>query len=265
MRLLSSGMRHRAPHIPQGDATMLRALWRAETLDSVWRTPGDWDHPAVDALSEAIAAGRSPDAAAERLGMARAEIGVGIEETLDDAAWAFRAGGRDMPASALRAVSVGWALGQETRPALVSCVDPVSSLPTAQYLTVRLRELYARAAQQGCSVPGTHALLIADIAVEGLNIAQRFSRDATAGAELVCVLGEGHPMAALRPGLFAVVVERDEQLGTTIDRVRRALSHPGSAEAVDALAVGRRPPRVWLEALPGSAATCARLVTELAA
>src|SRR5674476_923170 len=38
-------------------ATTLREQWRTESIESVWLRPGDWYHPAIDALTEALAAG----------------------------------------------------------------------------------------------------------------------------------------------------------------------------------------------------------------
>ncbi|MCV2393022.1 hypothetical protein OEB99_01755, partial [Actinotalea sp. M2MS4P-6] len=65
-------------------AAELREQWRAATADSVWLRPGDWYHPAVDALTEALVAGADPTAAAARLGSVRGSTGVGIAESLDD-------------------------------------------------------------------------------------------------------------------------------------------------------------------------------------
>lgn len=251
------------------DAATLRELWRAATMSTVWRTPGDWDDPAVDALAEAIAAGSTTVPAAQRLGTVRALVGVGIEETMDDAACSFRAANREIPPEALRAVAVGWVLGQDAQPALVTCVDPISSLPTREYLAVRLQELYACAAQDRTPVERTLGLLLVDIAVDGLNAPQKFTRDATAGADLVRLLGRSRPMARLRPGLFALVVDRDERLGETIELVRRGMSvAPARSTPLPVdhrQAFSRVPPRVWLEPLPQGHYLCTRLLDELCA
>ena len=52
-------------------ATTLREQWRTETIESVWLRPGDWYHPAIDALTEALVAGMPAAAAAYRLGQVR--------------------------------------------------------------------------------------------------------------------------------------------------------------------------------------------------
>lgn len=254
------------------DTPTLRELWRTRTMATVWRTPGDWYHPAVDAITEAIAAGGNAAPAAERLGTARALVGVGIEETMDDAACAYGAANREIPTAVLRAVSVGWVLGQDAQPALVTCVDPVSSLPTREYLAVRMQELYAGPSPDGRPVEQLFGLLLIDIALEGLNAPEKFARDAMAGTDLVHLLGRGLPMACLRRGLFAAVVDRDDRLGETIELVRCGLSEgpgnagPGSeASTFAARALTRRPPRVWLEPLPRTHYLCTRLLDELSA
>ena len=71
---------------PAVAAVSLRERWHESTLIDVWLRPGDWYHPAVDALTEAIEHGTSPLPAARRLGEVRGQSGVGIGEGLDDLA-----------------------------------------------------------------------------------------------------------------------------------------------------------------------------------
>ncbi|MEK8227364.1 hypothetical protein NKG05_16600 [Oerskovia sp. M15] len=48
------------PGRPEPAVATLLDEWRAASLDSVWLRPGDWYHPAVEALVEALTDGRSP-------------------------------------------------------------------------------------------------------------------------------------------------------------------------------------------------------------
>src|SRR5688500_2242933 len=90
-------------------ASTLREQWRTETVESVWLRPGDWYHPAVDALTEALSAGSSAAGAAARLGEVRGAAGVGIAETLDDLGVLYRLVGRDPGLEVIRALCEGWA------------------------------------------------------------------------------------------------------------------------------------------------------------
>ena len=149
-------------------ASTLREQWRIETVDSVWLRPGDWYHPAVDALAEALSAGANACAAAGRLGEVRGAAGVGIAETLDDVGVLFRIIGRDPGLDVVRALCEGWAGAIESAPVQVACMDPESGLPTAEYLGVRLGETYGAAGKHAHYAFHTHCLVLIDVASHDL-------------------------------------------------------------------------------------------------
>ncbi|MBC7290921.1 MAG: hypothetical protein H5T83_06245, partial [Actinotalea sp.] len=93
----------------QTPAVALREQWRARTVQDVWLRPGDWYHPAVDALTEAVTSQASPAPAARRLGELRGATGVGIAETLDDVAVLYDVVGTPPPLECVRALCEGWA------------------------------------------------------------------------------------------------------------------------------------------------------------
>jgi hypothetical protein len=249
-------------HRPAGLPPDVRDRWRASSVASVWLRPADWYHPAVDALVEAVVAGCDAGPAAERLGEARAESGVGISETIDDLSCLFSAVGPDGPPLALvRSLCEGWAAGQAATPVLTHCIDPDSGLPTEEYLGVRLTETYGVAQRAGRRAGETHALLLADVESQPLEPWSRIVRSAVVGQGLVLAFGEGHPMAALGGGVFAVLVERGADLGATAMALRAALADHARSMGVQDLV--REPPRVWLEPLPDTRMQAVELLEHL--
>jgi len=236
--------------------------WRATSLAEVWLRPDDWYHPAVDALVEAFDERRSPHAAAHRLGSARGRAGVGLGETLDDVECLYRATGCEPDPDAIRAVAVGWVRGRDTEPALGGVRDPGTGLPTREYLAERLRETYGGAVGAEDGVPATHCLVVVDVAVDGLAPWDRVARSATVGRALEQIFGEGHPMAALTDGVFAVLARRDTGVPDLAKSTRSVVERNAALMGLgDAL---RRPTRVWVERLPTTHAAAAQLLAQLA-
>ena len=227
----------------------LRERWRSVSAESVWLRPADWYHPAVDAVVESVLTDVDPGPAAARLGSARGESGVGIAEAIDDLACLFRSlGYTEPPFGPVRALCEGWVAAQDAAPVHSQCVDPETGLPTAEYLRVRLAETYGLADQTGTPAGRSHGLLLVDVAVTPLNPWSRIARSAVVGQALVLAYGQGHPMASLGDGVFAVLVERDPNLGGDVSRLQDQLASHAHRLGVESLV--RQPPRVWLEPLP---------------
>ncbi|QJW38234.1 hypothetical protein FIC82_004870 [Cellulosimicrobium protaetiae] len=239
----------------------VRERWRRTSADSVWLRPGDWYHPAVDALVEAMCEERDGAPAAERLGRARAEAGVGIGETLDDVACLYGVHDREPEVRLLRAVAVGWSEGYEATPVTPEVLDPESGLATAQYLVHRLRETYGVARRAGSDATRTHGLLVVDVALDDLTGWQRFARSAAMGRALTQTFGDGHPMASLGSGIFVVLGERGADEGELRTVLRHNIERTGLTLGVTAIL--RRPPRVWLEPLPQTHAAAVELLNVL--
>jgi hypothetical protein len=163
--------------------------------------------------------------------------------------------------SLVRSLCEGWAAGQASTPILTHCVDPDSGLPTGEYLGVRLGETYGVAERAGRRVGETHALLLTDVESHPLEPWSRIVRSAVVGQGLVLTFGEGHPMAALGGGVFAVLVERGSELGTTATVLRTALGEHARTMGVQDLI--REPPRVWLEPLPDTRMQAVELLEHL--
>ncbi|WP_448630951.1 hypothetical protein [Cellulomonas soli] len=227
----------------------LRELWRHESTRSTWLRPGDWYHPAVDALASAVLEQRDPTAAAHGLGHARGYDGVGITEALDDLACLYRSTGRaEPPHTVVVTFCAGWADAQAAGSVPATCLDAESGLPTSDYLSVRLAEAYLVAARTGRPVQDDHGLILVDVATGELHPFLRMARAAAVGAALLETYGHGHPMATLGGGAFAVLVRHDGT-GADLRRLREQVERH-----CDALGLGadvlRTPARIWQRALP---------------
>lgn len=229
-------------------AVALRERWRAAAVDSVWLRPGDWYHPAVDALTEAVVTGAYAAPAAYRLGEMRATSGVGVAEAFDDVSVLFSLVGSEPPTEVLRALCEGWASAADGVPVNASCIDPESGLPTVEYLSVRLGETYGAARRHAYNAFMTHALVLVDVAVADLHPWRRLARSAAMGQALTSALAPGHPMASLGGGVFAVLVARDWDLGEIVRQMRDAVND--QAEKLRVAELLRQPPRIWVEPLP---------------
>lgn len=238
-------------HTASSGAAELLERWEKASLDSVWLRPGDWYTPANEAVVEALAARLDTAPCAFRLGEARSAAGVGITEAIDDLAVLFRAAGYESaPIRSIRSLCEGWTAGAAPTMNAPTMTDAESGLGTAEYLTHRLAEVYGVAARSDCCVHNTHALVMVDVSVDNTDPWHRMSRNAAVGAALRSAYGEGHPMARMGDGLYAVLVERGDALGVGIAVLRHHISH--HATALKASNLMRQPPRVWIESLPDS-------------
>jgi len=223
--------------------------WQTSSINSVWLRPGDWYTPAAEALVEALEAQLDTAAAAFRLGQARSEAGVGITEAIDDMAVLFRAASYESaPIRSIRALCEGWTVGSVAAPSAPVMADPESGLGTVEYLTQRLAEVYGAAQRAGTNVPQTHAFVMIDVSVAETDPWQRLARNAAVGEALKGAYGDGHPIARLCDGLYAVLVERGPQLGEGIAALRDHIAD--RAVMTRASNLMRQPPRVWIESLP---------------
>jgi len=234
-----------------GTAFALLRSWEAASVSSVWLRPGDWYTPAAEALVEALHAGRDTAPAAFRLGQARAASGVGITESIDDMAVLFRSAGfESAPIRSIRSLCEGWTERDSAPITAPVMTDAESGLGTAEYLVQRLAEVYGAAARSGTNVHTTHALVLVDVSVSDNDPWQRIARNAAVGHALKDAYGQGHPMARLADGIYAVLVDHGPSLGVGIASLRDHIAERSIQMRVGNLM--RQPPRVWVESLPAS-------------
>ncbi len=218
---------------------VLLTRWRAQSVALGWLAVSDWWSPACDALAEAMVVGRSPLAVVARLGAARAELGCGIEETIDDvtALWHVCTGG-DPPLEVVRAVAGGWADTGLLPIGADSCIDQLTRLTTRAYLEARLAELYrdgrpGRPAERYC-------LLVVDIGkVHTLADLGAISRVAEA-LRRTCTNGE--TLARLGPGRAVALCEAGPDLAMRLAMLEGLVQNPELGKDLHAA--------IWVESLP---------------
>lgn len=233
----------------------LRERWRDASVRSVWLRPSDWYHPAVDALATALLQAGDAEAAAEELGRARGYDGVGIGETVDDLACLYRTlGAQEPPTAVVRALCEGWADGQAVTLTSGTALDPESGLPSRQYLAIRLAETYRDArlpTQRARSAADLgHHLVLIDVAAGDVDPFTRAARSAAVGAAMTTTYGEGHPMATLGGGVFAVLARADDDPGPPLAALHREIDR--RCELLQVSTSTRQPVRVWIEPLPAT-------------
>ena len=247
---------------PAPGSAALLSRWESASIDTVWLRPGDWYTPATEALVEALEARLDTAPAAYRLGQARSAAGVGITEAIDDMAVLFKAAGfASAPIRSIRSLCEGWTAGSSPLLDAPAMTDAESGLGTPEYLTQRLAEVYGAATRAGAVVTDTHALVMVDVSVDSTDPWQRIARNAAAGDALRGAYGEGHPMARMGDGLYAVLVQRGSALGAGIASLRDHIAERAQAMKGDNLM--RQPPRVWIESLPATHAFASELVESL--
>jgi hypothetical protein len=246
---------------PPGAEELLER-WRLGSLDAAWSRPSDWYDPAVDALVEAVAERRDAVPAADRLGRARAAVGVGLTEALDDlAALYLAAGTSEPPLPVVRALAEAWVDAGVSPVRSRACEDPLTGLATASYLRLRMKETYARAARTHVPASLTHCLVVLDAQLAEAHPWQRMARACVLGAAMAEVFDGGDPLAALPGGRFVALARRDEELNPALARLRDAVEDRVGRAGLGV--VVRRPPRIWVEGLPPDAQVALLMLDEL--
>jgi len=239
---------------------LLREQWREQSLRTIWLRSGDWFHPAVDSVVQAVTSDDGVLDAVETLGVARATHGVGVGETIDDLSCLYRVvEGGAPPLEAVRALCEGWASPAGAPLIPGTCMDPESGLPTLEYLSVRLVEEFSTVRRNGGSPAQDLTLVLVDVAKDGIAPWNRLARSAAVGRAIEVAFGVGHPAASLGGGVFAVLQPSGPAVADAIARLSREIDVQGEELGVtDAL---RHPPRIWLEAMPDDHHAAVALLT----
>lgn len=237
-------------------STDLQSRWRDLTQASTWTFPSDWDSPAVEAVCEALCAGGDFQPAAERLGRTRAADGVSLAETLADV---------DVLASLVdpavveplrRAVSLGWADRIQAPPVTVS--DPLTGLVTAEYLKVRLAEVYQASEVDGVSVSDSHAFVV--VRLSGRSNSWVHGLPMILVADVMrTVFDGGRTHAQLGSSVAVVLTTRDAVLARRARLMCTMIASQAPTEVDNSVSI----PSVWIENLPTTYRAALALIGEL--
>lgn len=237
------------------EAVELRGQWRARSAAAGWSFPSDWHLPAVDALCEALCTGADMVPAAERLGRDRAVAGVSLAETLADID-VLAEMAPEWGEALRRAASLGWA--DRAAAPTDAVVDALTGLASADYLRIRLGEVYRAAEVEGCSAGTTHALVVIRLGRAGSANWALHLPMILVGDAMRTVFAGGQSLARIGPVVAVALTERTTMLG----RQARLLAEMLAAR----IEVGSNPellPQVWIENLPSGDAAAMELLTEL--
>ena len=227
----------------------VRDRWRALSLRSVWLRPSDWHHPAVDDVVAAVMHDVRVHDAVAALGVARAEHGVSLGESLDDLAALYRIlDDAEPPLDAVRALCEGWSSPAGTPLVPGTVMDPESGLPTLEYFAVRLAEEYAAVRRRGADPTLELHLVLVDVALGAVSPWDRMARSAAVGQAVEVALGPSWPGASLGGGGFALLHQDPGSLADDVARLRAEVVVQGHELGVTNIV--RQPPRVWVESLP---------------
>jgi hypothetical protein len=249
------------------DPAALRGAWRSAALGAGWAQPQDWWCLEVDAVCEAIAERRDLIGSFARLARARAEAGVGLGETLDDAAALYSVlNEKAAPAAVVRTLAEAWVeVGLEPLQ-LATCEDPLTGLASAAHLRTRLAEVYRDAERRGQSVHATHALVVVPTGLDGVVRWDGLRRRLALGECLRSVFSGGETLAVLGSSVVVGLVARSTLLAAMVESLRRRLGEVttgtvsrggprgggtwGARHTGIGVVGDGEPPRVWVEGLP---------------
>ena len=206
-----------------------------------------------EAVGEALAAGSSSVEACRVVGRAQAELGSSLGESLDRLRSTTRLVlSRDPLFQESLSLSLAWSESVLGHLHGLSCADPLTGLSTHAHIRERIAELYRHAladAIGASSVSRSHALVVTDAgdgALDPISTARRITllgqaaRTVFAGSETIGQVGQK----------VVIVTPRDDALPERVSLLRRLVVP--NAE------------RVWIEGLPGTDASAASLLDELA-
>ncbi|MGB2756386.1 MAG: hypothetical protein WBD02_01840 [Acidimicrobiia bacterium] len=214
--------------------TSARLLVRTARLAPKWFDAGApsvglrWDEWCSDAAIETMVAGltRSGIAGAfARLGSDRANLGLTLPEAnadyralIDVASRSFRNVCAQNFADA--AYTTGWWETYTAGTPTASCIDPLSGLVTAEYLAVRLSELYRAGAALDYPPNATHALVVLHTHGSNDSPLGRSRRRIEIGAMLRDLFDAGETIATNGENAFVVLLPRGDTLADTVGLLR---------------------------------------------
>ena len=212
--------------------------------------------PRFEAVGEALAAGTASIEACWVVGRTQAELGSSLGESLEGLrATTQLVAARDPLFEECHALSLAWSESVLGYLHGLSCADPLTGLSTHAHLRERIAELYRNAVVDTLdvldtvsSVTRSHALVVTDAGgvLDPLSAAHRL----TMLGQTARSVFSGETIGQVGHRKVVVVARRTENLAERVSLLRRMVT--------------RQAERVWIEGLPGSDASAASLLDELA-
>ncbi len=221
--------------------------------------------PRFEAVGETLASGSGSTDACAVAGTQMAKDGASLDETLEALATTYRLVLDLEPTfEDVRAVSRSWSDTTLTYLHQLACEDPLTGLASLAHVRSRLSELYRGELRHPTRVRDTFALVVAELPQDrhvdpadqrARHVLTRAMRLSSLGDAARTVFSGTETIGKLGPERIVVIAERDDRLGQRVALLRRM---------VRTLQGGGEAGRVWIEGLPGSDATAALLLDELA-
>lgn len=221
--------------------------WYAKSGPSLGISFFDWYRPAVDDVLNALLTDSDLEGPLARLGVARADAGLTLEELLTDIDGLLELlaprDRRRLDHLALAvAPTAGWSEAFTERLTTTSCVDPMSGLVNGEFLEVRARQLQQQCASLGVDVSQAFGLVVVHFYDREVSPLSRMHHSVAIAKLLRDTFRQGETLATVAPWCHAVIVSRDAELA---DRLATVMA---GFETTDALVDAE--PHLWVEPLP---------------
>jgi hypothetical protein len=216
--------------------------------------------PRFEAVGEALLGGADVVGACTVVGRAVAGDGAALGEALAALRTTYDLVLGTAPSfEATEALSVAWSDATLEYLHDLSCEDPLTGLASLAHVRTRLAEIYRDAEISDLPVPRGHALVLVELRTPP---APQPDRHFTRSLRLVqvseamrAVYSGGQTLGRVGLDRAVAVVPRSRDLGVSVALLRDVLAD---------LDLGEADVRVWIEGLPVSAESAARLLDDLA-
>jgi GGDEF domain-containing protein len=217
--------------------------------------------PRFEAVGEALASATDARPACAVVGRDVARDGAALGEALDGLRTTFDlVVGLDPDFAAVEALSVAWSEATLEFLHDLSCEDPLTGMASFAHVRTRLDEVYREHGAVGSSAPAQHALVVIEMSPAARH--RRADHQFTRALHLVqvteamrAVFPGGETIGRIGTDRATAVVRRTAQLGGSVALLRELLGD---------LDLGATAVRVWIEGLPSTAESAARLLDDLA-
>ncbi|MEJ7706930.1 MAG: hypothetical protein WKF82_06360 [Nocardioidaceae bacterium] len=215
-----------------------------------------------EALLDALGGSGDLMAVMQEIGRRTALEGAALDDVLDDLARAYRCAGgmfHEPPFEVVKELATAWADASLRYLHAVSCEDPLTGLATLAHVRTRVGDIYREASRTGTVGATDFAFLVVE-----LNFADgpsspldRVLRMVDLSELIRKVYTGEEAIGQLSASRAVVVIRRDERLGEAVGSLL-GLLHDWHHKQ------GGLSARLWIEGLPGAAASAEVLLDELA-